>query len=86
MTARITAEECRREAQKCIDEAHVSLRASTYWLVLAELWIRMAEALMTENAVTRRPAYDARTWVHENGALMFGTIRRIGHDDGATEV
>jgi hypothetical protein len=26
------------------------------------------------------------TWVHENSALMFGTTRRVGHDDGATEV
>jgi hypothetical protein len=36
----ITAEECRREAQKCIDEsakAHVSYRVSSDWLVLAEL-------------------------------------------------
>ena len=51
MTARITAEECRREAQKCIDESakpHASLRVSPDWLVLAELWTRMAEALMTE--------------------------------------
>jgi hypothetical protein len=51
MTARITAEECRREAQKCIDESakpHASFRVSTDWLVLAELWTRMAEALMIE--------------------------------------
>jgi hypothetical protein len=47
----ITAEECRREAQKCIDEsakAHASYRVSADWLVLAELWIRMAEELTAE--------------------------------------
>ena len=51
MNARLTVEECRREAQKCIDNSassYASPRVSMDWLVLAELWTRMAEALTTE--------------------------------------
>ena len=45
VAARIALEECRRQAQKCIDESAKAetptLRAS--WLALAEQWVRMAE-------------------------------------------
>jgi hypothetical protein len=60
MTARVTAGECGREAQKCIDEStktHASFRVSADWLVLAELWTRMAEALTIEEG--HPPADDA---------------------------
>jgi hypothetical protein len=55
MTARITAEECRREAQKCIDEsdkARDRLRLSADWLALAEHWIRI-ECLLVHGTVSR---------------------------------
>jgi hypothetical protein len=51
MTALITAEECRRKAEKCIAEsakAHANFSVSADWLVLAELWTGMAEALTIE--------------------------------------
>ena len=42
----ITAEDCRREAQKCIDESNKATgKLSGDWLVLAELWVTMAEAV-----------------------------------------
>jgi hypothetical protein len=51
MSALITVEECRRKAQKCIAEsarAHANFSVSADWLVLAELWTGMAEALTIE--------------------------------------
>jgi hypothetical protein len=46
MAAGITAEDCRREAQKCIDESNKATgKLSGDWLVLAELWVTMAEAV-----------------------------------------
>jgi hypothetical protein len=45
--ARAALEECRRQAQKCIDESAKAetpaLRAS--WLALAEQWVHLAERL-----------------------------------------
>ena len=42
----ITAEDCRREAQKCIDESNKATgKLSGDWLVLAELWVTMAKAM-----------------------------------------
>jgi predicted GIY-YIG superfamily endonuclease len=54
MAARITAEDCRREAQKCIDESKKATgKLGGDWLVLAELWVTMAEAVKTEMAIKK---------------------------------
>ena len=51
MTFRATLEECRCEAQRCIDEStkapHPGLRA--HWLALAERWVDTAERLKAES-------------------------------------
>ena len=47
---RIALEECRQQAQKCIDESAKAetptLRAS--WLALAEQWVRTAERVASQ--------------------------------------
>ena len=51
MIFRATLEECRCEAQRCIDEStkapHPGLRA--HWLALAERWVDTAERLKAES-------------------------------------
>ena len=50
LVARIALEECRQQAQKCIDESAKgqtpTLRAS--WLALAEQWVRTAERVASQ--------------------------------------
>jgi hypothetical protein len=92
MTARVTAGECGREAQKCIDEStktHASFGVSADWLVLAELWTRMAEALTIEEG--HPPADDARSrppsmhhWAIDcraSGLLSYGCVEDFVIDD-----
>jgi len=45
---RVTLEECRSQAQNCIDESRRTQsnpKLSAAWLELAEKWVNMAEAL-----------------------------------------
>jgi hypothetical protein len=50
VAARIALEECRRQAQKCVDESikaqSPGLRAD--WLALAEQWVRTAERVAAQ--------------------------------------
>jgi hypothetical protein len=46
MTVRLTMEECRRQAQKCIDQSRKTQsnhKLSAAWVALAEEWVVMAE-------------------------------------------
>jgi hypothetical protein len=47
VAVRIALEECRRQAQKCIDESTKaqSWTLKTDWLALAEQWVTLAERL-----------------------------------------
>ena len=47
VAVRIALEECRRQAQKCIDESAraQSSTLKTDWLALAEQWVSLAEQL-----------------------------------------
>jgi hypothetical protein len=49
MTFLAALEECRSQAQRCIDESapHPGLRA--HWLALAERWVDTAERLRAES-------------------------------------
>jgi hypothetical protein len=47
VAVRIALEECRRQAQKCIDESTKAQSSTlkTDWLALAEQWVSLAERL-----------------------------------------
>jgi len=46
-----TLEECRRQAQKCVDESTLAQNPSlkAHWLALAEQWVTAAEWLRQED-------------------------------------
>ena len=57
MTAWVTLEECRRQAQKCLDESAKaeSPRMKALWLALAEQWVNTAERVRQDKEDRRSP-------------------------------
>jgi hypothetical protein len=69
VVVRIALEECRRQAQKCIDESTKAQSSTlrTDWLALVEQWVSLAERLRDQArwplSITRPAPDDARQHV-----------------------
>jgi hypothetical protein len=74
VAVRIALDECRQEAQKCIEEA-ADAPTKADWLALAEQWVSLAERLRDQARWLLSPAEDARQ--HAQSAANPGG-RRIG--------
>ena len=60
---RTTLEECRGQAQKCIDElrkTQANPRLSAAWLALAEEWVKVAETVGRQTSIDQH--HEDKIW------------------------